>query len=121
MIGFDPYAPRAALAAPSRTGSRRGEVRVSPGAGAGASGDPGRRALVPAGPRRDTCEPRRRAEARSGDAGRACARSGLSLQTDAPAPRRGLRADAAEQGRYRRAYETAMAPARTGPRLEKRA
>ena len=121
MIGFDPYAPRANPAASSRAAARRGDARVSPGTGSGAAGDPGRRALVPAGPRRDTSEPRRRAEARSGDAGRACARSGLSLQTDAPAPRRGLRADAAEQGRYRRAYETAMAPARTGPRLEKRA
>jgi|GEM_PF-5991041 hypothetical protein len=121
MIGFDPYPQRAHTAASSRTASARGDGRVAPGSGTGASGDPGGRALVPAGPRRDRIEPRRRAEARPGDAGRACARSGISLQTDVPAPRRGLRADAAEQGRYRRAYETAMAPARTGPRVEKRA
>lgn len=120
MIGFDPYAPRSAGPA-----SGRAAGRVTPGAGAQASGngpgDPGRRALVPAGQRRDGGEPRRRTETRSGGAGRACARSGLTLQTDTPAPRRGLRADAVEQGRYRRAYETAMAPASPAPRLEKRA
>jgi len=116
MIGFDPYAPRA-----HRPAARDGSGRVTAGAGADASGDLGRRALVPAGPRRDGGEPRRRAEGRSGDADRACARSGLHLQIDAPAPRRGLRADAAEQGRYRRAYQASMTPAAAGPRLEKRA
>ncbi|MEQ8405829.1 MAG: hypothetical protein RKE49_12085 [Oceanicaulis sp.] len=115
MIGFDPYAPRSTRPVPAGS-----SARVSPGGGAGASGDSDRRALIPSGPRRDNSE-RRRARERSGDAARAVSRTALDLQTDAPAPRRGLRADSCEQGRYRRAYETAMAPTAPGPRLEKRA
>lgn len=115
MIGFDPYASRLPRSVPAGS-----SARIAPGGGAGETGDPGRRALVPSGPRRDTSE-RRRARERSGDTARAVSRVALSLQVDTPTPRRGLRADACEQGRYRRAYETAMAPDQTGPRLEKRA
>ncbi|MGJ3231014.1 MAG: hypothetical protein ACFE0P_04385 [Oceanicaulis sp.] len=116
MIGFDPYAPRLPRSVPAGSSSR-----VTPGGGAGASGDPDRRALIPSGPRRTSSQPRRRASDRPGETARAAARAGLTLQTDAPAPRRGLRADSCEQGRYRRAYEAAMTPADPGPRLEKRA
>lgn len=115
MTGFDPYAPRASRPVPATASSR-----VAPGGDAGAPGDPDRRALIPSGPRRDSTD-RRRARERGGDTARAVSRAALSLQTDTPAPRRGLRADSCEQGRYRQAYETAMAPAAAGPRLEKRA
>lgn len=115
MIGFDPYASRSTRPVPAGSAAR-----VTPGGGADAPGDPDRRALIPSGPRRDTSE-RRRARERSGETARAAGRAALDLQTDAPAPRRGLRADSCEQGRYRRAYETAMAPAGAAPRLETRA
>lgn len=117
MIGFDPYAPRSLRPVPAG-----GSSRVNAGEGADASGDQSRRALVPSGPRRDRSRPQRRAEERGGETGRACLRAGLYLQTDAPAPRRGLRADAVEQDRYRRAYDAAATPAApVRPKLEKRA
>lgn len=117
MIGFDPYARQPRLTVPTP-----GQARVEASTDAPApGGDERRRALVPVGPRRDGG--RSSADPASSQAGvrEACVRAGLALQIDAPAPRRGLRADAVERNRYRRAYETAgrafaAAPA---PRLER--
>ncbi|XBQ14852.1 MAG: hypothetical protein ABL308_07720 [Oceanicaulis sp.] len=106
MIGFDPYARGPRSTVPTRAARR---VEASSDAGQ-AGGESRERALVPAGPRRDGARPDHR-ETVPGTVSRSCARAALTLQTDTPAPRRGLRADAVERDRYRRAYASAQSPA----------
>ena len=111
MIGFNPHTRRPGLPVPIRR-----DMRVAPASTAGDAGSEKRqRALVavktPSTPRAANDRPPTKP---ANDVARSCARAGLSLQTDAPAPRRGLRADAVERQRYRNAYEAA---GRAAPRV----
>ncbi len=116
MIGFDPHTRRPGLPVPTRR-----DARVAPSPSAGDAGpDRRERALVPVKNTAQAHGANDRAPSRpANDVARSCARAGLSLQTDMPAPRRGLRADAVERQRYRTAYEAAgrAVPRAAGPQL----
>lgn len=104
MIGFDPHTRRPALPVPTRR-----DARVAPSAQSGDAGSKQReRALVPV---KSTPRPHAAQECAAAkpahDVALSCVRAGLALQADAPAPRRGLRADAVERQRYRDSYEAA--------------
>ncbi len=103
MIGFDPHTRRPGSSVPTHRGAR-----VAPAPKSGQTGsESGQRALVPINPTSRKAErPRARATSQASSAARS-AQSALSLQCDAPAPRRGLRADAVERNRYRQTYEAA--------------
>ncbi len=108
MIGFDPHTRRPGPSVPTHRGGR-----VAPAPNSGQTGRDGdeQRALVPIKSTRAKPEaPRARSSSQPSSATRSAA-SALSLQCDAPAPRRGLRADAVERRRYRDSYESAARPA----------
>lgn len=112
MIGFNPHTRRPCLPVPTRR-----DVRVAPTPQSGTAGEEEReRSLVPvkslsSAPERPAARPVTSASSASRSAS-----SALSLQCDAPAPRRGLRADAVERRRYRESYEAAGRPVPPAPR-----
>ncbi len=112
MIGFNPHTRRLGLPVPTRR-----DARVAPTCQSGSAGDDRReRNLVPVNSSSRTAErPAARAHTPASSAARS-ASSALSLQCDAPAPRRGLRADAVERRRYRESYEAAGRPTAPAPR-----
>lgn len=104
MIGFDPHTRRPGLPVPTRR-----DARVAPSPKPGDAGsDKRERALVPVKPKARPHAAHDRATAKpANDVALSCVRAGLALQTDTPAPRRGLRADAVERQRYRDSYQAA--------------
>ena len=104
MIGFNPHTRRPGLPVPTRR-----DARVAPAPSTGDAG-PDQRERAPAviqSANRPHAANDRAPLKPANDVAQSCARAGLSLQTDTPAPRRGLRADACERQRYRNAYEAA--------------
>lgn len=112
MINADPSAARRpGLPVPTRR-----DVRVTASADTGGAGAQDQHS---AGSDRPTLrvvhvqdEARRDASVAS-----ASSRAGFVLQSDLPAPRRGLRADAVERARYRAAYERASRQPAPAPSL----
>lgn len=106
MIGFDPTPVRhPGLPVPARR-----DRRVAASGGAASSGDPGagRQDGAP-----QKARPALRAVETAGSSpfspsvASTSSSAGVALQSELPAPRRGLRADAGERNRFRAAYDRA--------------
>lgn len=115
MFVSGPNAPRRpALPVPTPR-----SARVQPASKAASASDAPARAPRPATPPRP--EPGAPAPQPAAIAAQ-CSSAGISIQDAFPHPRRGLRADASERQRYRRAYDAAQTTAPgPRPRLERSA
>ena len=104
MIGSNLHTRRPGPPVPTRPGARVSPISKS----ADTDLDQRGRALVPV---KSSADPKPANDPAPGrpanDVAQSCAKAGLWLQCDAPAPRRGLRADAVERQRYRDTYEAA--------------
>ena len=108
MFVSGPNAPRRpALPVPTRR-----SARVQPASEAASASDAPDRAPQPVTPPRQETGA---TPAQPAAIAAQCSSAGISIQDAFPHPRRGLRADASERQRYRRAYDAAQTAA-PGPR-----